>query len=224
MLLGYFDIDRLGRDQKYGLESFVKRQTSFKQAFYTTSEGYLLNNILPFRLGEVARSMLMSEKIGIPFFEVFSTVVIEQLLDLIFAVSILLISVSFVVGAGWAIEISSGVGIIVLSVLVVLYIIALRREQVLAFLLKLTQSRPKLQRFSGNQIGAFFNGLSVITEPRQFIQIIFYMTLDWFFGILQFYVIMKAFFPQAGILEASFTLGVAALGMQLLIPGRYRSI
>lgn len=193
--------------------TLLRGRPNFSQAFFTTSEGYLLNNILPFRLGEVARSLLMAQKIGSTFWEVIPTVVIERLLDMILAAGILMISVSFIVGADWAVEISSSIGVILLISVLALYLIALRREWVLAFLLRITRRWPRLQRFSENQGGAFFQGLSVITEARIFIQVLFYMLLDWSLGILQFYVALKAFFPEATLLQAAFVLGVTALGI-----------
>jgi glycosyltransferase 2 family protein len=193
--------------------TLLRGQPNFSQAFFTTSEGYLLNNILPFRLGEVARSLLMAQKIGSTFWEVIPTVVIERLLDLILAAGVLMISVSFVVGAEWAEAISSGAGLILLIAILAFYLVALRREGVLAFLIRITRRWPRLQRFSENQIGAFFQGLSVITEARTFILVLFYMLLDWSIGILQFYVALKAFFPEATLLQAAFVLGVTAMGI-----------
>jgi hypothetical protein len=79
--------------------------------------------------------------------------------------------------------------------------------------MRITHRWPRLQRFSENQIGAFFQGLSVITEARTFILVLFYMLLDWSIGILQYYVALKAFFPEATLLQAAFVLGVTAMGI-----------
>jgi hypothetical protein len=193
--------------------TLLRGQPSFSEAFFTTSEGYLLNNILPFRLGEVARSLLMAQKIGSTFWEVIPTVVIERLLDLILATGLLMISVSFIVGADWAVEISTGIGIILLVGIVALYFLALNRNKVLIFMIKITYRWPKLRRFSEIQGRAFFHGLAVITEARIFLLGLFYICLNWLIGILQFYVIMKAFFPEANVLQAAFTLGMTALGI-----------
>ncbi|HAF49008.1 MAG TPA: hypothetical protein DCL08_07195, partial [Anaerolineaceae bacterium] len=35
------------------------RKVSFKDAFFTMNAGYLLNNVFPFRLGEVGRALLL---------------------------------------------------------------------------------------------------------------------------------------------------------------------
>ena len=42
--------------------TLLQERASFSKVFFTITEGYLLNNILPFRLGEVARAFLLSGK------------------------------------------------------------------------------------------------------------------------------------------------------------------
>ena len=60
-------------------------EATFSQVFLTVNEGYLINNILPLRLGEVARAFLLSRKAGLGFWRVFSTILIERALDLMMA-------------------------------------------------------------------------------------------------------------------------------------------
>ena len=62
--------------------TLLQNKATYKDAFITVNEGYLLNNILPFRLGEVGRSFLMSHKAKIGFWQVLSTIVIERALDI----------------------------------------------------------------------------------------------------------------------------------------------
>ncbi len=121
----------------------LQGKPSFDQAFFTVSEGYLLNNLLPFRLGEIARSLLMSQKIRTPFWEVFSTVVIERLLDLVMASSLLFISLFFVVGADWAWKATIGMGVLVLSGLGILYFAAIRRNALIDWFKAITLRWPK---------------------------------------------------------------------------------
>jgi len=55
---------------------------SYSDTFWTVGEGYLLNNFLPFRLGEVGRAFLLSRKTGMQFMEILPTIVIERAMDL----------------------------------------------------------------------------------------------------------------------------------------------
>jgi len=88
-----------------------------------------LNNLLPFRLGEVGRAFLLSRKAGLGFWQVLSTIVIERILDLSMAVGLLFSTLPFVVGATWAREAAFLVGGMVILGLVVLYILARSRER-----------------------------------------------------------------------------------------------
>ena len=82
--------------------TLLQEKATYKQVFSTVNEGYLLNNILPFRLGEVSRAFLLSGKAALSFWEVFSTILIERALDVAMAAGLLLSTLSFVVGASWA--------------------------------------------------------------------------------------------------------------------------
>ncbi len=191
----------------------LQGKPSFDQAFFTVSEGYLLNNLLPFRLGEIARSLLMSQKIATPFWEVFSTVVIERLLDLIMATSLLFISLFFVVGVDWAWQATIGMGVVVLLGLVLLYTAAIRRNALIGWFQKITLRWPKVSGFFGNQLLAFFTGLAVITKPWRFLRVVLWMGLNWILALLQYLIYLKAFLPTASLLQTSFTLGLASLGI-----------
>ena len=56
--------------------TILQEQVSVGKSFFTISEGYLLNTVLPFRLGEVGRAMLMSSTTGLSFWEVIATIVV----------------------------------------------------------------------------------------------------------------------------------------------------
>src|SRR5258708_39788944 len=68
----------------------------------TLGEGYLLNNFLPFRLGEIGRAFLLSRKTDLQFVEILPTIIIERAGDLAFTAAIFLASLPFVVGGARA--------------------------------------------------------------------------------------------------------------------------
>src|ERR1044071_3340486 len=92
--------------------TLLRNRASYADVFWTIGEGYLLNNFLPFRLGEIGRAFLLSRKsdpstrpIGqsgqrLQFMEVLPTIVIERAMDLGYSAVILLAALPFVVGAG----------------------------------------------------------------------------------------------------------------------------
>ena len=67
----------------------LQKKVNFGRVFLTLNEGYLLNNILPFRLGELGRAFLLSETTQLSGFFVLSTIVIERTYDLAIAAGLL---------------------------------------------------------------------------------------------------------------------------------------
>jgi glycosyltransferase 2 family protein len=193
--------------------TLLQNKAAFTPVFFTVNEGYLLNNVLPFRLGEVARAFLLSHKASLSFWEVIPSIIIERVLDLAFAAGLLLATLPFVVGATWARQAAMGSAVIVLVGLLGLYLLARYRDWALAQFHRLGQRWPALLKVGGHSVEAFLNGLAVITDGRLFLLAVFWILLDWLIALGQYYLIMLAFIPQAKFLWTAFTLSASALGI-----------
>ena len=208
--------------------TLLRNRASYRDVLLTVGEGYLLNNFLPFRLGEIGRAFLISRK-SVPstgsgqrlqFMEVLPTIVIERAVDLAFSATILLVSLPFVVGAEGAGQIGLIVGLVVLLGLVVLYLLARNRQWALDLFHKLSQRRPALQRVGGGFVEAFLIGLAVLTDGWLFARFLFWMTVDWSIAVVSYFMIILAFFPQAQLIWGFFGLGIAAFGNAIpSLPG-----
>jgi uncharacterized membrane protein YbhN (UPF0104 family) len=108
--------------------TLLQNKASYRHSFITINEGYLLNNILPFRLGEIARAFLMSRKAGLGFWQIIPSILIERALDLAIAVGLFLCTLPFVIGVAWAKQAAIGTGIVVLTGLGLIYILAHNRQ------------------------------------------------------------------------------------------------
>ncbi len=192
--------------------TLLRERASYKEVFFTLGEGYLLNNFLPFRLGEFGRAFLLSRKTDLQFLEILPTIVIERAVDLAFSAAILLAALPFVVGAQGSEKIGIIVGIIVVIGLVALYVLARNRQWALDSFHKLSLRWPVLQRFGGSFLEAFLDGLAVLTDGWLFARFLFWMTVNWGISILTFYVLVLAYFPQAQVAWGMFALGAAAFG------------
>jgi uncharacterized protein (TIRG00374 family) len=193
--------------------TLLQNKAGYTPVFFTVNEGYLLNNVLPFRLGEVARAFLLSHKASLNFWEVFPTIIIERVLDLAFAAGLLLATLPFVVGAAWARQAALASAVIVLGGLLALYILARYRAWALAQFHRLGQRWPVLLKVGGHSVEAFLSGLTVLTDGRLFLLAVFWIMLNWLIALGQYYLIMLAFIPHANFLWAAFTLSASALGI-----------
>jgi len=200
--------------------TLLRNRASFRDVFWTIGEGYLLNNFLPFRLGEVGRAFLLSRKSGMPFMEILPTIVIERVMDLGYTAMIFLAALPFVVRAKGAERVGILVGLVVLAGFVILYLLARYNQWALDVFHKLSARWPALQKVGGNFLEAFFAGLGVLTDGWLFLRFLFWMTLNWAVAIFSYYLIIRAFFPQAQIVWGMFGLGAAAFGNAIpALPG-----
>ncbi len=184
--------------------TILQEKAPYSMTFWTTSEGYLLNNVLPFRLGEIGRAFLLSRKAKLRFAEVLPSIVLERALDLIFSAVILLSAIPFVVKTSGAEKISLVLGGMVLLGFTFLYVLANNRE----WALKQARFVPAL----GRMAEPFLDGLSILTDGRRFLLTISLMAVNWAWAVVQFFIVIKAFFPEAEFPWALFAMGAAAFG------------
>lgn len=200
--------------------TLLRNRPSYSAVFWTIGEGYLLNNFLPFRLGELGRAFLLSRKSGMQFMEILPTIVIERVVDLGFSAAIFLAALPLVVGSQGSGNIAIVVGMIVLFGLVFLYVLARNNQWALDLFHKLSARWPALQRVGGSFLEPFFAGLSVLTDGGVFLRFLFWMALNWAIAVFSYYLIIRAFFPQAQLFWGMFGLGGAAFGGALpALPG-----
>ncbi|GIK54536.1 MAG: flippase-like domain-containing protein [Chloroflexi bacterium] len=64
-------------------------QVKYGQVFHVQNIGYMLNMYLPFRLGDVARAVLMGSVPPLTISQSISTMVVERVLDMMFVVALL---------------------------------------------------------------------------------------------------------------------------------------
>ena len=192
--------------------TLLRNRAAYNDVFWTIGEGYLLNNFLPFRLGELGRAFLLSRKSSLTFMEILPTIVIERTMDLIYTAIIFVSVIPFVVGAEENARVGIIAGSVVLAVFVMMYILARNNKWALDLFHKLTARIPRLQKLGGSFLESFFSGLSVLTDGWLFLKFLFWMTINWGVAIVAYYLIILAFFPQANAIWAMFGLGMAAFG------------
>jgi glycosyltransferase 2 family protein len=204
--------------------TLLRDRPSYRDTFWTVGEGYLLNNCLPFRLGEIGRAFLLSRKTDMQFMEILPTIMIERATDLGYTVVIFLSVIPFIFSTGTqgndAKRIGMIVGVVVLAGFALLYILARSNQWALDLFHKLSARWPVLQRFGGSFLESFFAGLSILTDGWLFVRFLFWMTLNWVLAIVSNYFIIRAFFPETQVAWAMFGLGAAAFGGAIpALPG-----
>ena len=77
-----------------------------------------------------------------------------------------------------------------------------------------------MQTLGGDLLDSLFSGLAILTDGWLFLRFLLWMTLNWAIAIVEFLLLLLAFFPQARLLWSLFGLGAVAFGNAIpSLPG-----
>ncbi len=167
--------------------TLLRDRASYRDTLMALGEGYLLNNILPFRLGEIGRAFMLSRKSGLQFAEILPTIIIERAVDVGFTAAIFLAALPFIAGTEDANRIGIIIGVLVVIGLVGMYLLARNDAWALSTFHKFSARWPAIQSLGGGLLESFLAGLAVLTDGWVFARFLFWMTLNWLVAIVNYY-------------------------------------
>jgi len=192
--------------------TLLRDRASYGDVLKALGEGYLLNNLLPVRLGEIGRAFMLSRKTDLQFVEILPSIIIERATDFGFTAAIFLASLPFLVGTAGADRIGVIIGVLVVVGLLVMYLLARNDKWALETFHNLSARWPSIQRFGGGILESFLTGLTVLTDGWLFVRFLFWMTVNWAIALATYFLTILAFFPKAQFVWGMFGLGAAAFG------------
>jgi len=171
------------------------------QTFHISNIGYMLNALMPFRAGEVARVLLSANAVPpVSMMTSVSTIVLERILDLLFLFGLLGLSLTvlpmpnFVSAGGFTLALASVAGFIFL------FIIAIKRAWSVLLLNRLLHIAPFLRRFQlETRLSRFLDGLIVLTSARRFVWMLVWSIIAWSLTAASGYIMLYAFFDAAAL-------------------------
>ena len=208
----------------FAWRTLLQEKAPYRAVFFTLNEGYLLNNLLPFRLGEVGRAFLLSRKSPVKFMEVLTTILLERAFDILFAASLVLTLLPFLGGGlldrsplttSHSLLPTSLAALLVCAGLSVLFWMARYPLLVSRGFEHLSRRIPLLQRLAARHLASFLEGLAVFKDVRRFARAVFWFLLNLAIALVQYYTVIRAFFPEAQWVWAAFSLGVSSIGWSL---------
>lgn len=181
----------------------------FLRVIAVLNEGYLLNNVLPWRLGELGRAVLLGQAPDSSVLTVLSSILAERLYDVTLALSLLFILFPFAADLPGATITAFLLAFLVIGLLGVLFILLRRSSWVEAILIRLPGG---LDRWGPiwSQLRA---GLRALEDGKVFLASIFFMVLSWALAGLEYWLVIRAVLPQAQLVWAYFMLTVSLLGV-----------
>lgn len=193
----------------------LQRKASYKKSFYILNIGYLLNNLFPFRLGELGRAVLMGEASQTTPFFVLSTIMIERLIDVALAAVLLLATLPFVFDLTWARSLGLAALLLVFVGLIFLFILAQSRSRWRPWLAKKLERWPRFSHTILPWLDSLLDGFGILANPGQLLLAIVLMCLSWVLAVAEYYLLLIAIYPLAEFWWAGFMLSVAAFGVAL---------
>jgi len=202
--------------------AILNRKMTLGHSFNIMNVGYLFNALLPLRLGEVARAYLSTRlQPPLSIFTTLSTIVVERLTDMLAVVMLFVIAVSMV-SVPREVETAARItGIIGVSGLLFLAVLAARRGWAHGLTAFAVRVLPFLARLNpATLLDRLLDGLAPLATRRGAAEILFWTALSWTTSIIAGYVLMLAFYPRADWTAALLFIAIASLAIALpAVPG-----
>lgn len=195
VVLGVFSL--VVRSKRWSVLLGRERKVKVSDCFQATSVGLMGNNILPFRIGDLLQAYFLGYKTGLNKTMVFSTVIMERLLDII-PPSLILISGSFFVLMPE--KIGRNKIVCVIAVLFILLFLIFRSKKTIKLLIDKLLPNCKIKENIKDLTENFYNGLDSIKDKKTIVQLFLYTFFLWsvyggslYFTLLSFNIKLSYF-------------------------------
>jgi glycosyltransferase 2 family protein len=190
-------------------------RVTWSQVFHIQNIGYMLTMLLPFRIGDVARAVLIGKVPPVTMAQGVSTMVVERVLDLLFIVALLPLTLANVPQLPEEIQTAASIsGVLGLTAIVILIAAANQRpfaNRVAAFLLN-RASFLDTAAWS-RRADDLLAGLSSLTRLRSGLILVTLSILTWLPIIAAYYTGLLAVHIQPTWAMAGFVVCAAALSI-----------
>jgi uncharacterized protein (TIRG00374 family) len=199
----------------YSWYVLLRRKVSYKDAFFTMGAGYLLNNLFPFRLGEIGRAVLLDDPEGPTAFEVLSSVLVERVFDVFLAAVFVLSMLPRIFGSGFDQTLILSLFILTSVGMLALYLAARFRLRISGWLEGWGRRSKFIQRWAAPKANQVLEGLSVLNQPRAFFLAFGSLFLSWLVAFGENYIVFQSLYSNPPFWWMVFALGAGAFGAAL---------
>lgn len=172
----------------------VYRQIRYWPVYHTMNIGYMINNILPLRMGELFRAYFLGRAENISKSSALATIVVERLIDVLAVLVLLSITIFFFPFPGWIrnglFYVGGGV-VVMIAFLLALLINTAWTLKVLRVILKPFPHR--LVDGILKIVGSFSSGLEILRSSRHYLIILFHTAMLEVCYIFIVYLTLLAF-------------------------------
>ena len=195
------------------------RSISANHLFPTVVIGYLANNVLPLRAGEVVRAYILGEEQRLSKMSILGTIVVERIFDglsLLFLVVVVLL-LRLVDMPDLLQTVAQIAGIVFVGALVFFFVVALSEKRTARFIALVVRFLPhRLGDQVSGMASRFVEGFKVLQSPLNLAVVFGTSVLVWLFEATMYFIMVYAF-----DLEPNFPvilLMTAAANLALTVP------
>lgn len=193
------------------------KKVGLQRLFSSTMIGFMANNILPVRLGEIVRAYSLGSKAGISRTASFATIVLERVFDGFSLLMLLWITLLISPFPDWVKKAGNLTLALNVILLVVLIFLEVKTEPTLRFLNRLLRFLPrKISNQLTEILFKFTTGLKVFRDLPSMIWILIFSIFIWGVVGISNYFIFLAFDLHPPI-QASFIL-LVMVSLAVMIP------
>lgn len=193
----------------------LDNDVSWAQTFHIQNIGYMLGMLMPFRLGDVARAILIGNAPKMSFSRGATTMVVERVLDLLFFVVLLPFTIVSIEQLPESLRTGAFVsGILGLIAIGLLVVAANQRPFVNTLATAVLDRIPFMETNRWlTQVNYILDGLNKLTNWRDGLLLIFWSVLIWLPVLATYYLVMLSVGLQVTPLAAAFVTCVAAFSV-----------
>jgi hypothetical protein len=185
-------------------------------AFWLWNIGFLFNDVLPAKLGEIVKSMLAGRRPGMSFTSALSSVVVERLFDMVTVAALLAIALASNPLPSWATDAGLVISAIAVVGIGVLAFAARNPEPSLKLGVKVLALLPMFTEEKAHDfLAPFVEGLGGVRDLRIFAAGLGLSALAWAISAAATWVLMFAFWPDPPFSVAVLVLAAAGLGVSV---------
>lgn len=169
-----------------GWRALLAFRPTYMDTFWKLCLGYFINNIFPFRLGEISRAVFMGASLKVNPGEILSSIFIERVFDLIILAFFLLIMLPFVVGMSWVKTTAWLIlGIMVIG-LIFLFLVVQNSTSFENFLQKMGKKSNLVSKIIIPFLLSLLSGFKSLKNPKQFAIGFLGVLGSWLISFVQF--------------------------------------
>jgi uncharacterized protein (TIRG00374 family) len=195
----------------------LKNDAPWSIVFHIQNIGYFLSTILPLRIGDVARAVLIGNVPPITVSRGISTMVVERVLDMLFIIALLPFTLAGVEQMPeWMRAGARGMGIVAIAGILILIVAANQRERAVQLAEAILGHIPFLDTAAWSaRVDSFLAGLDSLTRPKDAAVLLLLTLATWTPIILAYYAMLLAVNLQPSLIMAAFVVCAAALSVAL---------